>query len=189
MDVPEATLELHSNDCAQKEVDGEQNNGIKAIHVSTGGESQDSDTDDEDNDCSNMKNDEYEAELCKAFTLLSCVDTNQQANKEPEKSERPDESCDNDIDDNDCSLLANASNNDQEHSENDDCNSSSDSSVTLELSSGDEDEPQCFSTDRGGGDADLNSVGIVKMTPLGPTLLGFRFDHGNFLRILIPGAK
>uniref|UniRef100_A0A182SU69 Coiled-coil domain-containing protein n=1 Tax=Anopheles maculatus TaxID=74869 RepID=A0A182SU69_9DIPT len=157
MNIAEATLELHSNNCARKEVKDEESNGSKAIHVSTAGwESQDSDTDDDDIDCPKVKNDEYEAELCNAFTLLSFDGIKQKANEEPEINELADESRDNSID-NDCSLLANVSKHDQEHSNNDDCDSSTDSSATLELSSGNEEEPHCFPTHGGGGDADFNS--------------------------------
>ncbi|XP_050075132.1 coiled-coil domain-containing protein 34-like [Anopheles maculipalpis] len=156
MDVPEATLELHLKNCGQKEVKNEEYSGIKAIHVSTGGDSQDSDTDDGDNDCSDMKNDEYENELCQAFKLLSFGGTKRKANEEPESNELPEEGCDNGVD-NDCSVQVNISTDDQESSKKDDYHSSGESSMTLELSSGDEDEQQYFPSDCGGGDADLNS--------------------------------
>ncbi|XP_035904587.1 coiled-coil domain-containing protein 34-like [Anopheles stephensi] len=157
MDLPEATLELHSNNCAQKEDKGEESNGIKAVHVSTGWESQDSDTDDgEDNDCPALKNDVNETDLCRAFDLMTLNGTKQKAYGEHKKDEFPEDGC-GENDDNDCSLLTHVSNdNHQPLSKIDDCDSSSDSSVTLVLCSEDEGEPQCFSTDRGGGDAGQN---------------------------------
>lgn len=153
----------------------------KAIHVSTAGwESQDSDTDDDDIDCPKVKNDEYEAELCNAFTLLSFDGIKQKANEEPEINELADESRDNSID-NDCSLLANVSKHDQEHSNNDDCDSSTDSSATLELSSGNEEEPHCFPTHGGGGDADFNSVSIFQRT----ALVAMLFKQNVYLPVVI----
>ncbi|XP_049291581.1 coiled-coil domain-containing protein 34-like [Anopheles funestus] len=157
MDVAEASLELHSSQGAKMDTKRKENKVMKAIRVSTDYDSQESDLDEEENsDRAESNNSEHEATLCNAFSQMSLVNVEPSSNEESGSNAHLDINREKNID-NDCNLQQSDSEDDKQlNSKSDGYDTSGSSSVTLDLSSEDEDERQNFSTDRGDGDAGLN---------------------------------
>ncbi|XP_053666022.1 coiled-coil domain-containing protein 34-like [Anopheles marshallii] len=156
MDVAEATLELHSNYSTAMDTKREKSKEIKAIHVLTEWNSQESDTDEVDNDDSELVTANYEPELCKAFSQMAFAKTEPSSNEEAGSNALPDVGYEKNSE-HDCTLAQNDADSEDDEPHSIKSDSSSNSSATLDLSSDDEVEPnQHRSTDCGGDDADLN---------------------------------
>ncbi|XP_052892822.1 coiled-coil domain-containing protein 34-like [Anopheles moucheti] len=151
VDVAEATLVVHSNYSTGMDTKREESKEIKAIHVLTEWNSQESDTDDVDNDHGELETANYESELCIALSQIQPFAKTEPSSDEESGSALPGVRYETNSD-HDCTLLQNDTAFEDLESD-----SSSNSSDTLDLSSDDEGEPnQHVSIDRGGGDASFN---------------------------------